>query len=158
MAAEARTVNPLVEQFQRGGVPPELRLLAAQGALPLKPADLVDLLQLLVGDADAEVAQAAVATLKAMPKEELTPIVKDRLTQPDCSRGYLFDGFPRTIPQADAMKAAEVALDYVVEIDVPEVLQFTLAVALCDRGVLGVRGLEPGTNLELPVERAGAVV
>jgi len=47
-------------------------------------------------------------------------LVKDRLAQPDCSRGYLFDGFPRTIPQADAMKAAGVALDYVVEIDVPD--------------------------------------
>jgi len=47
-------------------------------------------------------------------------LVKDRLAQPDCGRGYLFDGFPRTIPQADAMKAAEVALDYVIEIDVPD--------------------------------------
>src|SRR6478672_4528930 len=47
-------------------------------------------------------------------------LVKDRLAQPDCSNGYLFDGFPRTIPQADAMKAAGVALDYVVEIDVPD--------------------------------------
>src|SRR6476659_6679989 len=47
-------------------------------------------------------------------------LVKDRLAQPDCSRGYLFDGFPRTIPQADAMKAAGVALDYVVEIDVDD--------------------------------------
>jgi hypothetical protein len=82
MASEARAVNPLVEQFQHGGVPRDLRLMAAQGALPLKPADLVDLLQLLVGDADAEIAQAAVGTLKAMPKEELAPIVKDRLTPP----------------------------------------------------------------------------
>ncbi len=47
-------------------------------------------------------------------------LVKDRLTQPDCAKGYLFDGFPRTIPQADAMKAADVGLDYVLEIDVPE--------------------------------------
>jgi len=46
-------------------------------------------------------------------------LVKERLTQPDCNKGFLFDGFPRTIPQADAMKAAGVALDYVVEIDVP---------------------------------------
>lgn len=46
-------------------------------------------------------------------------LVKERLTQPDCSKGFLFDGFPRTIPQADAMKAAGVALDYVIEIDVP---------------------------------------
>jgi adenylate kinase len=47
-------------------------------------------------------------------------LVKDRLKQPDCTAGYLFDGFPRTIPQADAMKDAGVALDYVLEIDVPD--------------------------------------
>ena len=47
-------------------------------------------------------------------------LVKDRLREPDCARGYLFDGFPRTIPQADAMKDAGVALDYVIEIDVPD--------------------------------------
>ena len=46
-------------------------------------------------------------------------LVKERLQQPDCAKGFLFDGFPRTIPQADAMKAAGVPLDYVVEIDVP---------------------------------------
>ena len=46
-------------------------------------------------------------------------LVKDRLTQPDCKNGYLFDGFPRTIPQAQAMKDAGVPLDYVLEIDVP---------------------------------------
>jgi adenylate kinase len=47
-------------------------------------------------------------------------LVKERLKQPDCKRGYLFDGFPRTIPQAEAMKAAQVPLDYVLEIDVPD--------------------------------------
>lgn len=46
-------------------------------------------------------------------------LVKERLTQADCAKGFLFDGFPRTIPQADAMKAAGVPLDYVLEIDVP---------------------------------------
>jgi adenylate kinase len=46
-------------------------------------------------------------------------LVKDRLTQPDCSKGYLFDGFPRTIPKAQAMKDAGVPIDYVLEIDVP---------------------------------------
>ena len=46
-------------------------------------------------------------------------LVKERITQPDCAQGFLFDGFPRTIPQADAMKAAGVKLDYVLEIDVP---------------------------------------
>ncbi len=47
-------------------------------------------------------------------------LVADRLKQPDCANGYLFDGFPRTIPQADAMKAAGVAIDHVLEIDVPD--------------------------------------
>jgi len=47
-------------------------------------------------------------------------LVKERLAQPDCAQGFLFDGFPRTIPQADAMKAAGVKLDLVLEIDVPD--------------------------------------
>ena len=47
-------------------------------------------------------------------------LVQERLKQPDCGNGYLFDGFPRTIPQAEAMKSAGVALDYVLEIDVPD--------------------------------------
>ena len=46
-------------------------------------------------------------------------LVKERIAQPDCAKGFLFDGFPRTIPQADAMKTAGVKLDYVLEIDVP---------------------------------------
>jgi adenylate kinase len=51
--------------------------------------------------------------------ELIINLVKERLTQADCVNGFLFDGFPRTIPQADAMKAAGVKLDYVLEIDVP---------------------------------------
>jgi adenylate kinase len=47
-------------------------------------------------------------------------LVKDRLRASDCASGYLFDGFPRTLPQADAMKDAGVGLDYVIEIDVPD--------------------------------------
>ena len=47
-------------------------------------------------------------------------LVKDRLLQDDCKNGYLFDGFPRTIPQAEAMKEAGVMIDYVIEIDVPD--------------------------------------
>jgi len=52
--------------------------------------------------------------------EIIISLVKERLKEPDCANGYLFDGFPRTIPQADAMKDAGVALDYVLEIDVPD--------------------------------------
>ena len=47
-------------------------------------------------------------------------LVKERIAQPDCASGFLFDGFPRTIPQADAMKSAGVIIDYVVEIDVAD--------------------------------------
>ncbi|MCC2596714.1 adenylate kinase [Pusillimonas sp. MFBS29] len=52
--------------------------------------------------------------------EIIIGLVSDRLQQPDCKDGYLFDGFPRTIPQADALKNAGVKLDFVVEIVVPE--------------------------------------
>jgi adenylate kinase len=47
-------------------------------------------------------------------------LVKDRLKEADCAKGYMFDGFPRTIPQAEAMKEAGVPIDYVLEIDVPD--------------------------------------
>ena len=47
-------------------------------------------------------------------------LVKERISQPDCANGFLFDGFPRTIVQADAMKQAGVKLDLVLEIDVPD--------------------------------------
>jgi len=47
-------------------------------------------------------------------------LVRERLKEPDCAAGYLFDGFPRTIPQADAMKTAGVRVDVVLEIDVPD--------------------------------------
>ncbi len=49
-------------------------------------------------------------------------LVKDRLQQADCANGYLFDGFPRTIAQADAMKDNGINVDYVLEIDVPDEL------------------------------------
>jgi len=47
-------------------------------------------------------------------------LVKERIAEPDCTNGFLFDGFPRTIPQADAMKAAGVKIEHVLEIDVPD--------------------------------------
>jgi len=49
-------------------------------------------------------------------------LVKERLKEADCANGYLFDGFPRTIAQADAMKDSGVGIDYVLEIDVPDEL------------------------------------
>ena len=50
----------------------------------------------------------------------IVALVRERLREADCAHGYLFDGFPRTIPQADAMRAAGVGIDYVIEIDVPD--------------------------------------
>ena len=56
---------------------------------------------------------------KLVPDALIIGLVKERLKEADCANGYLFDGFPRTIAQADAMKEAGVAIDYVLEIDVP---------------------------------------
>ncbi len=60
-----------------------------------------------------------------VPDQVIIGLVKDRIQEADCAKGFLFDGFPRTIPQAEAMRQAGVDLDYVVEIDVPdaEILQ-----------------------------------
>ncbi len=55
-----------------------------------------------------------------VPDDIIVALVLERLKAPDCANGYLFDGFPRTIPQAEAMKKARVAIDYVLEIDVPD--------------------------------------
>jgi adenylate kinase len=55
-----------------------------------------------------------------VPDEVIIGLVKERIQEPDCEKGFLFDGFPRTIPQADAMKAAGVPIDAVVDIDVPD--------------------------------------
>ena len=64
-------------------------------------------------------AKAVMDAGQLVSDELIINLVKDRIDQPDCAKGFLFDGFPRTIPQADAMKAAGVKLDYVLEIDVP---------------------------------------
>jgi len=55
-----------------------------------------------------------------VPDEVIIGLVKERIQESDCEKGFLFDGFPRTIPQADAMKAAGVPIDAVVDIDVPD--------------------------------------
>jgi hypothetical protein len=79
---EARQANPLVDQFRKGGVPRELRLMAAQGALPLKPNDIVELLHLLLSDTDESVRQAAEGTLAGLSVDEMRPILKDKETPP----------------------------------------------------------------------------
>lgn len=55
-----------------------------------------------------------------VPDDVIIGLVKERIKDADCANGFLFDGFPRTIPQAEAMKQAGVGIDYVVEIDVPD--------------------------------------
>ncbi len=55
-----------------------------------------------------------------VPDEVIIGLVKERIQEPDCANGFLFDGFPRTIPQADAMKEANVPIDAVVDIEVPD--------------------------------------
>jgi adenylate kinase len=65
-------------------------------------------------------AKAVMDAGRLVSDDIIIGLVKERLKQPDCSQGYLFDGFPRTIPQADALREASVPLDYVVEIDVPD--------------------------------------
>jgi len=72
--------------------------------------------------AGTPLGQKADAVMKSgglVSDDLIIALVKERIAQPDCAAGFLFDGFPRTIPQADAMKAAGVKLDYVLEIDVP---------------------------------------
>src|SRR5262245_47023786 len=80
--AEVRVSNPLVEQFKVGTVPKDLRLMAAQGALPLGPVDLLELLVCLLGDREAEIVEQATATLVAFDHAELLPISKDRSSPP----------------------------------------------------------------------------
>ena len=64
-------------------------------------------------------AKAVMASGALVSDDLIINLVKERLALADCGQGFLFDGFPRTIPQAEAMRAAGVKLDYVLEIDVP---------------------------------------
>ena len=73
--------------------------------------------------ADTQLGRTAKAVMdkgELVSDELIINLVKDRLTHDDCSRGFLFDGFPRTIPQAQALIDAHIAIDAVVEIDVAD--------------------------------------
>ncbi|GMV03101.1 MAG: adenylate kinase [Burkholderiaceae bacterium] len=65
-------------------------------------------------------AQKVMEAGALVPDDVIVDLVRDRLREPDCQAGYLFDGFPRTIAQAEAMKSAGARIDYVLEIDVPD--------------------------------------
>jgi hypothetical protein len=80
--SDARVTNPLVVQFRRGGVARDLRLMAAQGLLPLTPEDLIDLWIDLVRDSDEGVREAATKSLTEFAVSDLLPIVKNRATPP----------------------------------------------------------------------------
>jgi hypothetical protein len=84
--AEARSANPLVDQFRRGGIPRDLRLMAAQGALPLKPVDLAELLVFLLADGDDEVRSAADKALRELAVESALALGRDRGTPPEVLR------------------------------------------------------------------------
>ncbi|AHG85883.1 Adenylate kinase [Bibersteinia trehalosi USDA-ARS-USMARC-190] len=65
-------------------------------------------------------AKALMDEGKLVPDELTVALVKDRIAQPDCANGFLLDGFPRTIPQADALKEAGVKIDFILEFDVAD--------------------------------------
>jgi hypothetical protein len=79
---EVRATNPLVDQFRKGGVPKDLRLMAAQGALPLKPEDLLELWTDLVNDREPSVQEAATRSITTFAAAEFLPVLKSRETPP----------------------------------------------------------------------------
>ncbi|HUJ01406.1 MAG TPA: adenylate kinase [Usitatibacter sp.] len=73
--------------------------------------------------AGSELGRAAKATMERgelVADEVIIALVKERIAKPDCARGFLFDGFPRTIPQAESMKVSRVPIEHVVDIEVPD--------------------------------------
>jgi len=81
-----------------------------------------DMLRAAVKDGDplALEAKRVMDAGRLVSDDIIIALVKERLKQPDCAGGYLFDGFPRTIPQAEAMRDAAVPIDFVLEIQVPD--------------------------------------
>jgi hypothetical protein len=79
---EVRATNPLVDQFRKGGVPKDLRLMAAQGALPLKPEDLLELWTDLVHDKEPSVQEAATKSITTFAVAEFLPVLKSKETPP----------------------------------------------------------------------------
>ena len=98
--AEARVVNPLVEQFRQGRVPRDLRLMAAQAALPLGPTDLADLLEFLLHDVDEQIRDSASASLLAIPADEMRPLAKDRGSLPGLLAWILTNREERELQEA----------------------------------------------------------
>ncbi|MDX1838236.1 adenylate kinase [Legionella taurinensis] len=103
---------------------------AGKGTQALKLINYFGIPQISTGDmlrsaiaAGTELGKNAKAIMdagKLVSDEIIIALVKERLQQSDCRKGFLFDGFPRTIPQADALKTAGIKLDHVIEIAVPD--------------------------------------
>ncbi len=103
---------------------------AGKGTQALKLIDYFNIPQISTGDmlrsaiaAGTDLGKSAkkiMDTGQLVSDEIIIALVKERLNEPDCQNGFLFDGFPRTIPQADALKEAHIKLDHVIEIAVPD--------------------------------------
>jgi hypothetical protein len=98
--AEARVVNPLVEQFRQGRVPRDLRLMAAQGALPLGPIDLADLLEFLLHDVDEEIRECASASLLTIAADVMLALARDRSSLPGLLAWILIHREERDVQEA----------------------------------------------------------
>ena len=104
--AEARSANPLVDQFRRGGIPRDLRLMAAQGALPLKPVDLAELIVFLLSDGDDEVRAAADKALRDLPTEAALGLSKDKSTPPEVLRWLIAERQEKEVREAAIQNTA----------------------------------------------------
>lgn len=103
---------------------------AGKGTQALKLITYFNIPQISTGDmlraaitAGSDLGKSAKAIMdsgKLVSDDIIINLVKERLKQSDCHKGFLFDGFPRTLPQADALKTANIKLDHVVEIAVPD--------------------------------------
>ncbi len=113
--SEARIPNPLVEQFRRGAVPLELRLMAAQGALPLKPVDFFDLLLLLLLDREAQVVQAAQATLRNAAASDVLPLAQDRQS-PEEILGWILVHRPESELREAALQNPSTSDETIIEV------------------------------------------
>jgi len=121
-------------KLSKGGLQMRLILLGGPGAGKGTQANFVkekfQIPQISTGDmlraalkAGTELGKKAKGYMDSgglVPDDVIIGLVKERIQKPDCKKGFLFDGFPRTIPQADAMKDAGVAIDAVVDINVPD--------------------------------------
>jgi len=143
--ADARPPNPLVEQLRRGGVARDLRLMAAQGLLPLKPEDLLELWTDLVRDPDDGVQAAAETSLATFPAAELLPILKNRETSAPV--------LSWAVTHRPEQELREVALQNTsLPDETIEALAPTLTQALCELVVINQTRLLRRTSLLVALE------